>query len=112
MPNISQVTTGHVDLQVGTRAEVLASLDTSEHGLTAAEAAERLARVGPNEPPSARHTAGIVQLALFLANPLVIILLIASLVSAVLGEQLNAAIIATMVLLSVALNFFQTFRSQ
>jgi Mg2+-importing ATPase len=112
MANVPQVTTGHVDLQVGTRAEVLASLDTSERGLTAAEAAQRLSRVGPNEPPSARHTAGIVQLALFLANPLVIILLIASLVSAVLGEQLNAAIIATMVLLSVALNFFQTFRSQ
>ena len=48
----------------------------------------------------------------FLANPLVIILLIASLVSAVLGEKVNAAIIVVMVVLSVVLNFVQTYRSQ
>jgi len=102
----------HADVQSGTRADLLAQLQTSEQGLTPQEAARRLSQVGPNEPAFAQRTAGFAQLLLFLANPLVIILLIASLISAVLGEQLNAAIIATMVLLSVALNFFQTFRSQ
>jgi P-type Mg2+ transporter len=104
--------TGTVDLRSGTRAELLAQLGTSEQGLTTAEAARRLTQVGPNEPPFARRTAGLGQLLLFLVNPLVIILLLASLASALLGEVLNAAIIATMVLLSVALNFFQAYRSQ
>jgi Mg2+-importing ATPase len=102
----------HADVQSGTRADLLAQLQTSEQGLTTQEAERRLSQVGPNEPAFAHRTAGFAQLLLFLANPLVIILLIASLISAVLGEQLNAAIIATMVLLSVALNSFQTFRSQ
>jgi len=37
----------------------------------------------------------------FLANHLVVILLVASLVSAILGEPINASIIALMVILSV-----------
>jgi Mg2+-importing ATPase len=112
MLNTSQDVASLIDLQVGSSAELLANLTTSRQGLTAAEAQQRLSRVGPNEPPFARRTARIRQLALFFVNPLVIILLISSFISALLGEVLNAAIIATMVLLSVTINFFQTFRSQ
>jgi Mg2+-importing ATPase len=50
-------------------------------------------------------------LLLLFANPLVIILLIASLVSATIGEVVNASIIIVIVLLSSALNFTQTARS-
>ena len=50
-------------------------------------------------------------LTLFL-NPLVIILLIAALASAFLGEVVDASIIVTIVLLGVAINFIQTYRSQ
>ncbi len=95
-----------------TRAELLSELSTSPDGLSSAEAARRLAQVGPNEPASARHTAGLVQLGLFLLNPLVIILLVASLVTALLGDLLDASIIAVLVLLSVILNFVQAYRSQ
>jgi Mg2+-importing ATPase len=77
-----------------------------------AEAERRLKQVGPNEPPAAQRAQGIRQLVQFFANPLVIILLVASVVSAALGETLNATIIVIMVLLSVALNFFQAARSQ
>jgi Mg2+-importing ATPase len=81
-------------------------------GLTSAVARQRLAEVGPNEPATARRTAGLLQLLHFFLNPLVIILLLASVVSAVVGETLNALIIITMILLSVALNFVQSYRSQ
>jgi magnesium-transporting ATPase (P-type) len=47
-----------------------------------------------------------------LANPLVLILLAASVVSGIVGEALDAAIIVTIVLLSVGLDFFQSFRSE
>jgi Mg2+-importing ATPase len=87
-------------------------LRASPKGLAAEDAQQRRADVGPNEP--ARHRRGSVlrELLSFLANPLVVILLIASVVSAFLGERLNASIIALIVLLSVLLNFVQTYRSQ
>jgi Mg2+-importing ATPase len=84
----------------------------SRAGLSVAEARHRLGKFGPNEPVSARRTSGLVQILLLFLNPLAIILLVASAVSAALGEVINASIIVLMVLLSVALNFIQTFRSQ
>jgi Mg2+-importing ATPase len=87
-------------------------LQTSDKGLTSAEAKRRLSRFGANELTIGRRSGAAVQILLLFANPLAIILLIASVISALLGEVLNASIIAAMVLLSAALNFTQTFRSQ
>jgi Mg2+-importing ATPase len=84
----------------------------SRHGLTTEDALKALGRFGPNEPARRRRTRTVVQLLLLFANPLVIILIAASIVSALLGQTLNAAIIVLMVLLSVTLNFVQTYRSQ
>jgi Mg2+-importing ATPase len=81
-------------------------------GLSTTEARQRLAQYGPNEPVSSRRTSGLLQIVFLFINPLAIILLIASGISAAVGEVLNASIIAVMVLLSAALNFFQTYRSQ
>jgi Mg2+-importing ATPase len=81
-------------------------------GLTSIEATNRLAQFGPNEPATSKRTATLYQLLLLFANPLAIILLAASAISAALGQTINASIIVLMVLLSVALNFIQTFRSQ
>ena len=90
---------------------LLAELQASRGGLTTADARRRLGEVGPNEPARAPRTAGLVQILLLLANPLVITLLIASAASAILGERVNASIIVLMVILSVVLNFVQTYRS-
>ena len=87
-------------------------MEVEPGGLTSEEANRRLARYGPNEPLSVRRTATVVQILLFFANPLVIILLIASILSFVVGELINASIIAVMVILSVVINFVQTYRSQ
>jgi Mg2+-importing ATPase len=87
-------------------------LQSTADGLTSAEAKRRLAQYGANEPASPRHFAVIEQFFGFLRNPLVIILLIASIITWLLGEAINAAIIATVVLLSVAINFIQAYRSQ
>ena len=81
-------------------------------GLSTTEARLQLSKIGPNEPVSSRRTSGLAQILFLFVNPLVIILLIASAISAAVGEVLNASIIALMVLLSVALNFIQTYRSQ
>ncbi|MGH9930481.1 MAG: magnesium-translocating P-type ATPase [Pyrinomonadaceae bacterium] len=84
----------------------------SKDGLTSKEASRRLSQLGPNEPVSSRRTSGLIQILFLFLNPLAIILLLASAISAAVGEVLNASIIALMVLLSAALNFFQTYRSQ
>jgi Mg2+-importing ATPase len=81
-------------------------------GLTGEEARQRLLEFGANDPVSSRRTSGLIQILFLFINPLAIILLIASGISAAVGEVLNASIIALMVLLSAALNFFQTYRSQ
>jgi len=81
-------------------------------GLSSAEAARRLSEVGFNETSSGKRFSALAGLLSGLANPLVLILLISGAVSGVLGEWVNAAIIITIVLLSVALNFAQSYRSE
>jgi Mg2+-importing ATPase len=92
--------------------ELFESLHSSEAGLSSDDASSRLRHYGANElRPSARR-APLAQLAKMLASPLVVILLLASLASALLGELINAGIVAAMVFLSTTLNFLQTNRSQ
>jgi len=91
---------------------VFEQLRASPEGLSGEEARRRLAEVGPNEPVGRRRGAALVEVVALLANPLVVILLIASIVSAALGDAANATIIVLMVVLSVALNAVQSYRSQ
>ncbi len=81
-------------------------------GLTTDEARRRLTEFGPNDAAPACHGLGPLDLLLLLFNPLAILLLIASGVSAFLGEGISAAVIVTIVLLGAGINFLQTFRSQ
>jgi len=74
-------------------------------GLTSAEATRRLNDCGPNEPVSVRRFSALVELVHLFANPLVIILLVASVISASLGQRTDALIIFTIVLLGIAINF-------
>jgi P-type Mg2+ transporter len=99
-------------IQRASLAKLFELQGSSEKGLTTEEARRRFSKFGPNELTRGRRSGNVLQILLLFANPLVIILLIASFVSALLGEKLNATIIAVMVLLSAALNFIQTFRSQ
>ena len=60
-------------------------MSTAEQGLSSAEAARRLAVYGPNEPAPLRRLSAVVQLLHLFANPLVIILLVASVIAALSG---------------------------
>ena len=81
-------------------------------GLTSDEAARRLAQYGPNEPAPVRRLSVVMQFVQLFANPLVIILLVASAIAASLGQRVDASIIVTIVALSVSINFWQSYRSQ
>jgi Mg2+-importing ATPase len=81
-------------------------------GLSSQDAAERFSKYGPNDPAPAKRGAAVIELLLLFVNPLVVILLIASVVSSILGNATDAVIILVMVLLGVSINFVQTYRSQ
>jgi Mg2+-importing ATPase len=88
------------------------STESAQAGLSSQEALERFRQYGPNDPAPKKQRSQWVELLVQFANPLVAILLFASVVSAFVGEVVNASIIVVIVSLSVGLNFFQTFRSQ
>ena len=81
-------------------------------GLTAQEAESRLGQFGPNEPAATQHHSVVSDLLHGLMNPLVLILVIAAAASAFLGDKVDAGIIGVIVLLSAAIDFTQTYRSQ
>ncbi len=82
------------------------------NGLSSTEAREKLAETGPNEPIAHAQRSAFVELAATFANPLVAILLVASIASAFLGDVPGAVIIVTVLTLGSALNFAQTYRSR
>jgi Mg2+-importing ATPase len=92
-------------------AAVLESLQSSEQGLSAAEAQRRLALVGPNALRShgARPLAVLVRQ---LRNPLLLLLLAAALTSAFVGEGTDALIIFLISGLSIGLGFVNEYRSE
>jgi Mg2+-importing ATPase len=81
-------------------------------GLSSAEARRRLETNGANEPAPPPSHAGLAGVLAFLTNPLAAILVITCVVSAALGDVVNATLIILMVLLGVALDFVLTHRSQ
>ena len=90
----------------------MADTAADARGLTTEEAARRLSAYGPNEPVARQRLSALSQLLRLFANPLVIILLVASLISFALGQGVDAGIIISMVLLGVAINFWQSYRSE
>jgi Mg2+-importing ATPase len=91
--------------------EVLARLGTSQSGLTSEEAKKRLEIYGYNEFAKKKRTA-LVEFLSYFKSPLVIILLVAAVISAFLGELVNAIIISVIVLLSTLLLFYQESRAE
>ncbi|MBK7900844.1 MAG: magnesium-translocating P-type ATPase [Azonexus sp.] len=79
--------------------------------LSAAEAGARLAQFGPNQFRDHRDQPLWLQFLARFKNPLVILLLFASALSAIAGEFTNFLIISVMVLFSVTLDFVQERRA-
>lgn len=74
-------------------ARLLAKLTTQAVGLTSVEARSRLATYGPNDAATVKRTPLWLQFLARFGNPLIIILLIASAVSAATGDVASFVII-------------------
>lgn len=88
-------------------AEVLSVLGATPAGLTAQDARERLTRYGPNRLAAHRQFSGF---ALFLAqfkSPIVLLLAASAVLSALLGQTVDAGIILSILIVSSLLQFWQ-----
>jgi P-type Mg2+ transporter len=92
--------------------ELFQLLQATPAGLATDEVCQRLLRYGPNSLVQELRFAALLSFLGFFANPLVIILVIASAVSLALGEQVGGLIIIAIVLLSVLLNFLMEFQAR
>ena len=93
-------------------SELFQLLQTSPAGMTTEEATRRLRLYGPNTLVAESRFTSLLSFFGFFANPLVIILVVASGVSLALGEHLGGLIIITIVLFSVILNFSMEFQAR
>lgn len=87
------------------------NLGAGPQGLDSAEAARRLTRYGANVVAGSRQRGLILEFLSRFRNPLVLLLLAASAVSAFTGEQASFIIISLIVLGSVTLDFVQEHRA-
>ena len=81
-------------------------------GLTSEEARLRLQQYGKNVAGAKQAHSPWVDLLLLLLNPLAIVLLVAAVISAVIGQKIDAFIIIALVLIGTGIDFVQTYRSR
>ncbi|OGY41155.1 MAG: magnesium-translocating P-type ATPase [Candidatus Buchananbacteria bacterium RBG_13_39_9] len=93
-------------------AEIFYTLRSRANGLSSKEAKQKLDQYGLNEiTAQKKRTTFNIFISQF-ANPLVLILLVATLISGLLGEWTSAVIITLMILLSAILSFIQEYHSE
>ncbi|MBI4499181.1 MAG: HAD-IC family P-type ATPase [Chloroflexi bacterium] len=95
-----------------TRSDVEAALRTSTYGLSRPEVAARLARYGPNQLEEAPPPSNLAILLHQFRSPLIYILLLATVVTVVLGEYIDAGVIAAALLLNAVIGFTQERRAE
>jgi Mg2+-importing ATPase len=91
---------------------LMAELEASSAGLSSQEAERRILRYGPNDAAAEKRKSGWVRFLRRFSNPLVIILLLASALSAATGDVASFVIVVVIVVLSVVLDFVQESRAQ
>jgi Ca2+-transporting ATPase len=92
--------------------ETFAQLNSGESGLSQSEAAERLAKYGPNEIQAAHRISPWEILLEQFKNVLILILLGATAISFFLGHGVESIVIAVIVLFAVGLGFVQEYRAE
>ena len=92
--------------------QVLRDLEVHEEGLTSAEAEKRLAHYGPNQLREAPRPGFLALLWGQLNNFVVILLIVASVISALLGDYIEAAAIMAIVVLNAVLGIVQEQRAE
>src|SRR5215207_2889017 len=99
-------------LMLASQAEPVGPAARITVGLTSAEAQRRLTEFGPNEIHRERATNALTLLVRQFASPVIWLLLVASALSAALGEWLDAIAIGAIVVLNAVIGFLQEHRAE
>ena len=92
--------------------EVLERTDSRETGLSALEAKRRLHKVGPNElKEGKKKTIGGMLLMQF-KDVMILILLVAAIISGMIGDVTDTIVILIIVVLNAVIGFFQEYRAE
>ncbi len=90
----------------------LVALDTAPEGLTAGEAASRLARHGPNRLPQAQSRGPLVRFLAQFNNVLIYVLIGAALVTGALQHWVDTGVILAVVLANAVIGFVQEGKAE
>jgi P-type Ca2+ transporter type 2C len=93
-------------------ADVLAQLQTSAAGLSAAEAGRRLAEHGPNLIVEGRRRSWRALLAAQFLDVPILVLLGAAILAGLIGDAVDTVVILAIVVLNAAIGFSQEFRAE
>jgi Ca2+-transporting ATPase len=99
-------------LKLAPQAEHVGPAPPATVGLSSAEAQRRLTEFGPNEIRREQATKALTLLVRQFASPVIWLLLVATVLSAALGEWLDAIAIGAIVILNAIIGFFQEHRAQ
>ena len=92
--------------------EVVLVLQTHlDQGLSERDAAERLARIGPNTLPPNRTHGPLVRFLLQFNNPLIYVLIAAAAVTFAIGDLVESVVIVGVVLVNATVGFLQEQRA-
>lgn len=92
--------------------QALAALDSCPQGLTAAQAAQRLAQHGPNRLQAAPRRSAWLRLLLQFHNVLLYVMLAAAVVTAFLGHWVDTGVLLAAVLVNAAIGFVQEGKAE
>ncbi|WP_395108434.1 HAD-IC family P-type ATPase [Actinomadura sp. SCN-SB] len=96
-----------------TAAQVARDLGTDAvQGLPSDEAAARLTRHGPNVLPVARRRGPVLRFVLQFHSPLIYVLLVSAVITAALGEPVDAAVILGVVIVNAIVGYVQESRAE
>ncbi|HUC01695.1 MAG TPA: magnesium-translocating P-type ATPase [Candidatus Paceibacterota bacterium] len=91
--------------------DVFASLKTSAKGLSPTEATARLKEYGPNEFAGKKKLQPVLIFFSKFRSPLLLLLIVAAIISGILGSRIEATIILAIVIGSAFIDFFNTYKS-
>ncbi len=92
--------------------DVLAAFNSSQDGLTSAEAQARLERYGPNTLELEKGFRPLDVLVRLNADPIVYVLIAAGVVTVLLGDYIDAGVIFAVVVINTIIGYVQEFKAE
>ncbi|WP_299195479.1 cation-transporting P-type ATPase [uncultured Amphritea sp.] len=93
-------------------AKINTILETSPQGLTSSQVSERRLKYGANRLPEPPRRSGLMRLLSQFNNVLIYVLMLAAVVTAALGHQVDSGVIVAVVLINALVGFFQEGKAE